>query len=294
MSFLAPKPKGPSSNQPHRSDTRFSGPVPVGFGTNIYTLHYIEKPWNYRTHRSSKKEEQSNPADWYSLAGWLRPGPVHAIRKMYINGRAVPLWITNPEDGSYYVDREIPYSVPYHYPIRMRVYWGYPGQPVEPILNGQTISEQYVVYSGSDDWEVGDQVGGTGQKNTNLMSYSPAPNLHPPYSGFCYVVFYALETGFPIEDQFGGPTTGTATLPSIEFELYVRPSLLAGNESHVGVSPVAVNYDWLTASRIGRGNSVYRYCYLISRRTTRSFCNGYRISCSSCRCSSRVCSRSAR
>lgn len=219
MSFLAQKPEGLDSQQAERRETRFSGPLPFAHGTHRFGYRLIEKPWNYWTEETGDHDQ--DPADYYQLAGWVALGPVKTLRAVYFNGRPRYVWLTNPKNGTKYVDHSITWVDGKHTPIRFRFYWGYDDQLVEPTLNGQTFT-----------------AGG--------KTFQAAPNVHPPYGGIAYCVFYALDTGFPVDPRAAGQT-----IQNIEFELELEAPLFAGAESDLGQNPVACVYDYLTNKMSG-------------------------------------------
>lgn len=257
MSFLSPDVPNAGNIKPERRDTGFSGPLPAGLGSHRLAFRHIEYPWNYRYYDNSSSRDGS---DYYSIAGWICPGPVHSLRRIIVGGRKFDIFMDNPEDGSKYLDLELPYSIPKDQPVRLRFYWGYDDQLVEPVLNNTPLTTLMHVWERGDDLLPGTQTpAGTGRQYKNTVTFPPAPNIHPPYGGICWVMFYNFETGFPFDwaangdAMGGGPGSAQATIPEIEFEIYRKPTILVGGEWAAGVNPVAVIYEYLTDPRFGLG-----------------------------------------
>lgn len=273
MSFLGPKMDTPTARDPERQENRFSGALPVPFGAQRLAFKHIEQPWNYRTYTVYKDKPG---ADEYSMAGWLCPGPIYGITAIVSNGNF--LWlgdgIINPMDGSYYMDVEVPYWTGRANPICFRIYWGYEDQPACPLLTGTAETWQY------DVWE---QVGGQAtpplddmlrgaqspspshnRHGKGSIQLDPAPNIHPPYAGKAYIVFYSIDTGVPgLMDPDtganigGGPETTGPRIPELEAFVLRKPRDTDFDKfpdwPWGGVSPVAANFEALTDPRWGLG-----------------------------------------
>ena len=214
MSFLAPKPDIPAPKAPERQSLEISGAVPVGFGRFRAGLKLFEAPFNHRHFNHGSRLPQGNV---YTIVAGGIHGPVDRLYRVWINGK--PIWqLAGTRQGEFF--RDFSYSYANH-TFRARVYWGDPGQPAAPFLNGVPAH------------------GIQPPRNHNGSIRS-----HPPYAGIFYIIFYELHFDFPAS------TIGQATLPPIEAEVLVRPPndewVPDSKLHHAGVNPISAAREMLT------------------------------------------------
>jgi hypothetical protein len=238
MSFLAPKVDAPSSS-PERQSYDASGPVPVGFGRFRVGMKLLESPFNYFQRDHGDKRPKGN---CYTLVAAGCHGPVQRIFRLWINGK--PRWEFQCErqNGEYF--RDINYSWD-GANWRVRVYWGDPDQPADPMLTGSSLELLMNEETRSGKVRI----------PAKYATIAPPRNpdgsarVHPPYAGIFYIIFYALHFGYP------DPHTGQTSLPAIEAEVIRTPEEhIGGSHWHTqtfGVNPVSAMRDLLTHSVYG-------------------------------------------
>jgi len=229
------------SQKPERQPYEFDGALPVVFGRARVAGQLIEAPWNFE--QFSTGDHGQDPADIYSLAYCFCVGPVDRLIKFFINGKPV-LWqdIDRGTEDSILID-DVAWGGPgQERGLYARFYWGREDQAGEPFLRGTPFTHEYI-----DRYRT---FGNRYIDKRRVKDLASAPNYHPRYPGICYMVFFNLDTGYPLNPRARGPQ-----LPTVEAEVYRKPKGITVSTDHhnYGVSPISTIYEAMTKEWWGMG-----------------------------------------